>query len=309
MKKSFKKYLLLEQLEERIFLDANPVAALDPVDPVDPVTDPAAELIPNQPVLPPQPDVPAAPQGSGSDGSVQEAESEQDLPAESAIEDPTGDAAPDAEGEPVEIAAVDSATDSESVDNEEEPLQSGAEQQESQDDTPAVEADGAGEATAENTTPNDADTESSAASEENQGSEPAAVEAIDPMIGEDFTFTAVLDNTTGTTLYGPYIDIYMPTSGDDGDDGVSFVDASYLGTPVSATVQTFDATGQILHPYAVDAAGDPLTISGTEGDTYVTLEMPFGSFTPDQPLAEVEITAHISENRQVDDGGGRWRGF
>ena len=57
MKKSFKKFLLLEQLEERIFLDANPVAALDSVDPIDPVTDPAAELITNQPVLPPQPDV------------------------------------------------------------------------------------------------------------------------------------------------------------------------------------------------------------------------------------------------------------
>ena len=129
------------------------------------------------------------------------------------------------------------------------------------------------------------------------------------MIGEDFTFTAVLDNTTGTTLYGPYIDIYMPTSGDDGDDGVSFVDASYLGTPVNATVQTFDSAGEVVHPYAVDATGTPITINGTVGDTYITLEMPFGSFTPDQPAAEVEITAHISENRQVDDGGGSSQDF
>ena len=88
MKKSFKKYLLLEQLEERIFLDANPVAAIDPVDLVDSATDPAAELIPDQPILPPQPDVSEELEGSGSDSSAQEAESDQDLPEETAIEDP-----------------------------------------------------------------------------------------------------------------------------------------------------------------------------------------------------------------------------
>ena len=79
MKKSFKKYLLLEQLEERIFLDANPVAALDSVDPLDSTIDPAAELITDQPVLPPQPDVSAAPEGSDSDSTAREADSEQDL--------------------------------------------------------------------------------------------------------------------------------------------------------------------------------------------------------------------------------------
>ena len=48
MQKNIKKYLLLEQLEERIFLDANPIAA---VEGVDPITDPTVELAP---IIPPQ---------------------------------------------------------------------------------------------------------------------------------------------------------------------------------------------------------------------------------------------------------------
>ena len=34
---------------------------------------------------------------------------------------------------------------------------------------------------------------------------------------------------------------------------------------------------------------------------YITLEMPFGSFTPNQPAAQIEVTAHIDEYRQVDE--------
>ena len=48
MQKNIKKYLLLEQLEERIFLDANPIAA---VEPIDPAAEPTVELIP---ISPPQ---------------------------------------------------------------------------------------------------------------------------------------------------------------------------------------------------------------------------------------------------------------
>ena len=36
------------------------------------------------------------------------------------------------------------------------------------------------------------------------------------MIGEDFTFTYSFDNTLVQTGYGPYVDIYFPTSGEDG---------------------------------------------------------------------------------------------
>ena len=139
------------------------------------------------------------------------------------------------------------------------------------------------------------------------------------MIGENFTFTVSLDNTTDSTLYGPYIDLYFESSGDDGDgDGIIFGDsdgntsdaAQYLGTSVTNTILTYDGINPLLHPYAVDSAGDPLEITTNPdgsplqaNDTLVVLEMPFGSFTPGQPAAEVVITAHISEYAMVDSGG------
>jgi len=53
MKKTIKKHLLLEQLEERVFFDANPIAAVEPVDiPVDhvePVEISAADPVPDAP--------------------------------------------------------------------------------------------------------------------------------------------------------------------------------------------------------------------------------------------------------------------
>ena len=141
--------------------------------------------------------------------------------------------------------------------------------------------------------------------------EAVGTKAIDPMIGEQFTFSVNLDNTSGTTLYGPYIDLYFESAGDDGDgDGIIFDNATYLGTNLTAT--TLNYTGvPLLHPYAVDSSGNALTIStrpdGTAlrvNDTVVVLEMPFGSFTPAEPPANVVVTAHISSSSLVDAGGG-----
>ncbi len=300
MQKNIKKYLLLEQLEERIFLDANPIAA---VEPLDPIADPTVVLIPiNPPQVEPQDSVAGEPEPT-SENSEQETTSEPDEPEDASsntaatVQEEGGDGAQSVSSEDISESTLPSSD--EVADNDHTTLAEPA------TDTQLTEV----EVAEESSSPVQIETEAGDASGLDETAEMPPVDAIDPMIGEDFTFTATLDNTTGGTLYGPYIDIYMPTSGDDGDDGASFVDASYLGTPVSATVQTFDATGEILHPYAVDGAGNPITISGTEGDTYVTLEMPFGSFTPDQPAADVEITAHISENRQVDEAGGSTQDF
>ena len=108
-----------------------------------------------------------------------------------------------------------------------------------------------------------------------------------PLIGEVVALTATFDNTSATdTGYGPYVDIYLPATGADGagaatDDGLTFVNgsATYLGSSVTTTVLTFNASGNATHPYAKTSAGAPLVVTGTPGDQLVVFQLPFGSFT------------------------------
>jgi uncharacterized repeat protein (TIGR01451 family)/fimbrial isopeptide formation D2 family protein len=126
------------------------------------------------------------------------------------------------------------------------------------------------------------------------------------LIGTPLTFTVSFDNASATqTGYGPFIDLILPATGADGagaavDDGITFVSATYLGQTVTATTITFNASGQATHPYAVNAAGVPLVVTGTPGDQLVVLQLPFGSFTPAQPAAPVVVTANLSN--QADAG-------
>jgi large repetitive protein len=132
-------------------------------------------------------------------------------------------------------------------------------------------------------------------------------------IGEAFTFTATFDNTHATDVgYGPFIDVVLPTNGADGLgntnpplDGISYISASYLGFPVTITVQTFTnaplgvlpcgpTQSTLDHPYAVDTSNVPLPVCGTPGDTLITVQLPFGSFSPDQPPAPVEFNVQLS---------------
>lgn len=139
------------------------------------------------------------------------------------------------------------------------------------------------------------------------------------MIGSAFSFTATFDNTgapPNEVGYGPFIDLVFPATGMDGDDGVTFVGASYLGAAIPADqlfIQTFPdddgagpgTTGCVQHPIAVRPANDPpipsdtslpryYQVCGTAGDQFVTIILPFGSFVPDQPPAVVTIDAQMS---------------
>ncbi len=246
MQKNIKKHLLLEQLEERIFLDANPIAA---VDSVESTADPTVVLIP---INPPQ----VEPQDSGA-GEPE--------PTPETIE----------QGLDIQLTGAETAEESSS------PVQITAEAND------AIGLDNTAEIT--------------------------PVTAIDPMIGEDFDFTVSFENTTSSIVYGPYIDLLLDggedgnDTGGTGEDGITFQSASYLGANVDATIVDITADGQIIdHPYATDTDGTPLQLTGVngqtfqEGDQFVSLLMPFGSFTPDQPVAEVQVTAHMGVNADVD---------
>src|SRR5262245_56166982 len=58
------------------------------------------------------------------------------------------------------------------------------------------------------------------------------------VLGQPLVFTATFDNTSPTsTRYGPYLDLVLPATGADGagdqtDDGITFVGASYKGVSV-----------------------------------------------------------------------------
>ncbi len=125
-------------------------------------------------------------------------------------------------------------------------------------------------------------------------------------IGENLDFDVSFQNASGTPTdvgYGPFIDLVLPYNGALGNhgtstpNGINFLSATYLGQPVTATVQTFPGpgvTGTVNDPYAVDTTNTPLPVQGTAGDELVTLQLPFGSFTPGQPAADVVVHTSLS---------------
>ncbi|MBL8792872.1 MAG: isopeptide-forming domain-containing fimbrial protein [Planctomycetia bacterium] len=139
---------------------------------------------------------------------------------------------------------------------------------------------------------------------------PVATTSIAPpasaLIGEQATIRVTFDNTSPVATdvgYGPYVDLYLRATGRDGDDGVSFANATYLGLPVNATVLTLTAAG-VAHPFARNAAGNPIIIvpppGFRAGDQLVVFELPFGSYTPAQPPVDLNVTVNVSNLADLD---------
>ena len=132
---------------------------------------------------------------------------------------------------------------------------------------------------------------------------PATISAL---IGQDVGIDLQFRNTSlSHTGFGPYIDLQLPL-GADGDDGLAFKSATYLGAAVTATQLVAAGTDGpggsscIVHPYAVDNSNTPVRVCGLSlGQAYVVLRLPFGSFTPGQPAAVVHVNTSLSENADV----------
>jgi len=132
------------------------------------------------------------------------------------------------------------------------------------------------------------------------------------LLGQNFTFGVGFSNTGTNTGYGPYVDLVFPVTGADGagvvvDDGINFLGATYLGTAVTATQLTFPVSGGIciggqtavIHPYAVDTLGASIQVCGTPGDKLVVLQLPFGSYVTNQPVADLVVSASLSNLADV----------
>ena len=115
-----------------------------------------------------------------------------------------------------------------------------------------------------------------------------------PLIGEALTFGVSLDNTdTTATGYMPYVDLLLPIAGGDGDDGISFTSATYFGAPVTTPLIQTCASAPVTHPLTAMSTPCPA------GRQLVVMQLPFGSFTPSQPAATIQVQAALSNLADV----------
>jgi uncharacterized repeat protein (TIGR01451 family)/fimbrial isopeptide formation D2 family protein len=132
------------------------------------------------------------------------------------------------------------------------------------------------------------------------------------LIGSKFKFEVAFNNTYGSNPgYGPYLNVIFPASGIDGStvgpllDGISFdqtLGATYLGSPLTPIVKTFmpvntntPLVGSVVHPFTGQ------TMTGATGDQLVVIELPFSSYTPQQPPAGVIVNAELSKLADIND--------
>ncbi|MFV9507596.1 MAG: beta strand repeat-containing protein, partial [Oscillochloridaceae bacterium umkhey_bin13] len=119
-------------------------------------------------------------------------------------------------------------------------------------------------------------------------------------LGQQVAFTLTFQNTGTQTGFGPFVDLVFPASGADGDDGLRFVNATYLGTALETRTLTFPPSGCVQHPLARLVSGDYQEVCGTPGDTLVVLRLPFGSFTPEQPAINISVVGQIDNRADLD---------
>ncbi|MDM0114790.1 VCBS domain-containing protein [Variovorax sp. J22R133] len=121
----------------------------------------------------------------------------------------------------------------------------------------------------------------------------------DVLLGEQASFTVNFSNNSAQVGYAPFIDVFLPATGKDGNDGVTFASATYLGQTLGANVVTFDANGNATHPFARDANGNPVIVTAASvgmraGDLMVVISLPYGSVANDQPVIPVNVTVNLS---------------
>lgn len=134
-------------------------------------------------------------------------------------------------------------------------------------------------------------------------------------LGQDVAFSVTFDNTGADPGYGPFVEIVLDRTGADGVypgtpaanayDGLGTTNAltvTYLGGAIPSSdiyVVNFNASGNVTHPLVRDSSGTYITVNAatygaSPGDKMIVVRLPFGSFTPDQPAATINLTVNMS---------------
>ena len=126
----------------------------------------------------------------------------------------------------------------------------------------------------------------------------------DVLLGDTFTETLTFTNTaTGGVGYGPIVNLYVPTHTATDTETATLGSATYLGNSVTTHEITLTSTaaGHVgtvgaYNPYVLDSTGAATFIAAPSGfvagDSLYVLVLPFGSFTPGEPSAD--ITLHFT---------------
>jgi uncharacterized repeat protein (TIGR01451 family) len=130
----------------------------------------------------------------------------------------------------------------------------------------------------------------------------------DVLLGGTFTETVQFQNTAANAAgYGPFIDLYVPS---DSAENVTLTSATYLGTAVTVDKVTLSTNvpGHVgtlgaLHPLALDSSGNPLFVAAPggyqAGDSMYVLQLPFGSYTPGEPAAQIQLTFSVANTTEL----------
>ncbi|MFV8783972.1 isopeptide-forming domain-containing fimbrial protein [Microbulbifer sp. SA54] len=103
------------------------------------------------------------------------------------------------------------------------------------------------------------------------------------------------ENDGDTTGYGPFIDIVagpgLELGSVSGLDGASVITYTYEGG------QWVDSNGNVVeyHPYDFNQTGLIPLPPGEEGSTWYAIQLPFGSYSPDQPSFDFNVSAILDE--------------